>query len=87
MVIRPWLNLPTGGHGHVICMGNLWGVSSRENTPEETHKSSFIPYKQISGRNEWSMLSYYVINYEKFRKVMQRTEKEALIIKLPSLYS
>ncbi len=27
---------------------------------------------------EWSMLSYYVIYYEKFRKVMQRTEKVAL---------
>ncbi len=31
---------------------------------------------------EWPILSYYmyVIYYEKFRKVMQRTEKEALII-------
>ncbi len=28
---------------------------------------------------EWSMLSYYVIYYEKVRKIMQRTEKEALI--------
>ncbi len=27
---------------------------------------------------EWPMLSYYVIYYEKFRKVMLRTEKEAL---------
>ncbi len=27
---------------------------------------------------EWPMLSYYVIYYEKFGKVMQRTEKEAL---------
>ncbi len=27
---------------------------------------------------EWSMLSYYVISYEKFRKVMQQTEKVAL---------
>ncbi len=46
-VIRPWLNLLTGGHGHVICMGDLRGVLSRENTPEghtETHKSSFFPY-------------------------------------------
>ncbi len=23
-VIRSWLNLPTGGHGHVICMGVSW---------------------------------------------------------------
>ncbi len=29
---------------------------------------------------EWPMLSYYVIYYETFRKVMQRTEKEALTI-------
>ncbi len=27
---------------------------------------------------EWPMLSYYVIYYEKFRKVMQWTEKVAL---------
>ncbi len=26
MVFRPWLNLPTGGHGHVIYMDNLGGV-------------------------------------------------------------
>ncbi len=27
---------------------------------------------------EWPMLSYYVIYGEKFRKIMQRTEEEAL---------
>ncbi len=48
--------MATGGHGHVICMGNLRGGGdfSQENTPEshaETHKSSCFPYKQISGRN------------------------------------
>ncbi len=55
MVIRPRLNLPTGGHGCVICMGNLGEVFSHENTPEgrtETHKSSFFPYKQVSVRND-----------------------------------
>ncbi len=44
-------NIPTGGHGHVICIGNLGGVIfSQENTPEghtENHKSSFLPYKQV----------------------------------------
>ncbi len=43
-----------GGHGHLICMSNLGGVLSQENTPEghtETHKSSFFPHKQVSGRN------------------------------------
>ncbi len=60
MVIRSWQNLPTGDHGYVICMGNLGGDFSQENTPEghtETHKSSFFPpYKQVSWRNgdhEW----------------------------------
>ncbi len=46
--------MPPGGHGHVICMYNLSGVFSQENTPEghtETHKSLFIPYKQVSGIN------------------------------------
>ncbi len=55
MVIRPSQNLPTGSHGHVICMGNLRGVFSQENTPErriETHKSSIFPYKQVNGRND-----------------------------------
>ncbi len=28
---------------------------------------------------EWPMLSYYVIYYEKFRKIMKRTEKVPLI--------
>ncbi len=28
---------------------------------------------------EWPVPSYYVIYYEKFKKVMQRTEKVALI--------
>ncbi len=31
---------------------------------------------------EWPMLSYYVIYYEKFKKVIQRIEKEALITTL-----
>ncbi len=42
-----------------------------------------FPYKQVSGiygNHEWFKMtnaSYYVIYYERFRKVMQRTEKEA----------
>ncbi len=55
----------------------------------KTHKSSFSSYRQVSARNgesdiakindlEWPMLSYYVLYYEKFRKVMQQTEKVAL---------
>ncbi len=31
---------------------------------------------------KWPMLSYYVIYYEKFKKVMQWTEKEALKLKI-----
>ncbi len=65
-------------------MGNLGGVFSQENTPEgctETHKSRFFPYKQVSGRNgdhELLRMTNAFILCEKFRKVMQRTEKEAL---------
>ncbi len=54
-----------------------------ENTPEGhkgTHKCSFFTYKQVEkmvimNYLEWPMLSYYVIYYEKFRKIMQWTEK------------
>ncbi len=70
-VIKPWLNLPTGRHGHVIYIGNLGGVFfSHENTPEgstETHKSSFFPYKQVSGRNcdhEWLRITKAFILYD-----------------------
>ncbi len=55
-------------------MGDLVGVLSHEYTPEgctQTHKSSFCPYKQVSGKNgdhELPMLSNYVIDYEKFKK-------------------
>ncbi len=53
-VIRLWLKLPTGGHGHLICIGNLRGLFSLENAPEgctETHKNYLFLYKQVSGRN------------------------------------
>ncbi len=59
--------MPTDGHGHVICMGNLEGVYSHENTPEgrtETHKSSFFAYKQVSRRNgdhEWLRMTNALI--------------------------
>ncbi len=51
--------MPTGGHGHVVCIGNLGVFFSRTNTPEgctEIHKSACFLYKQVSGRNgdyEW----------------------------------
>ncbi len=61
---------------------------TQENTLEghtETHKSYFFAYKQVGdivimNYLEWPMLSYYVSYYEKFRKVMQWTEKEALML-------
>ncbi len=76
----PLLNLPIDDHGHMICMDNLGGFVSCENTLEcrtETYKSTFIPYKQVSGGNvmvitndiECPILSYYVIYYEKFQKM------------------
>ncbi len=33
----------------------------------------------IMNNLEWPMLSYYVIYYEKFKNIMQRTEKETLM--------
>ncbi len=59
MIIRPWLNLSTGVHGHVICIGILVGVFSREYTPKGITRSTkvfFFSYKHVSGRNgdhEW----------------------------------
>ncbi len=62
------------------------------NTPERrtgTHKTSLISYKQISGEMvimndfEWTLL-YIMIYYEKFRKIMQWTEKEALRVDILS---
>ncbi len=52
---------------------------------QETHKVHFFHIKKWVGEMvimndvEWPMISYCVIYYEKFRKVMQRTEKEALM--------
>ncbi len=43
------------------------------------HKKKQVGEIMIMNDIEWSMLSYYVIYYENFKKkVMQRTEKEAL---------
>ncbi len=59
--------MPTGGHGHVICMGDLGWVFSLENTSEghtETHKSSLFPYKQVNMRNgdhEWLRMTNTLI--------------------------
>ncbi len=58
-------------------MGNLAGICSHENTPEdhtETHKSSIFPYKQVSGRNgghEWLRMSNDFIVCELVRKVQK----------------
>ncbi len=68
-------------------MGNLGGVFSQENTPEghtEIHKSSFFPYKQVSGRNsdhEWLRMTNAFILCELIWNVQksQRTEKVALL--------
>ncbi len=42
--------MPTHGHGHMICMGNLEGVFSLENIPEgftDIHNSPCFHYKQV----------------------------------------
>ncbi len=62
--------MPTGGHGHMICMGNHKGGFSQENSPEgctETQTSSFSAYKQVSRRNddhEWPrMINAFILCY------------------------
>ncbi len=71
-VIMPWPSLPTGGHSHVIFMGDLGGVLS--------HLCYINKYIMLIMNDLW-FHSYYVIYYEKFRKVMQRTEKVATLYK------
>ncbi len=78
-VIKPWLKLPTGGHGHVICMGNLREVfffkKILQKVHTETHTSSFIPYKQVSGRNydhEWLRITNAFILCDLVWKVQKR---------------
>ncbi len=83
-VIRPWPNLPNDGNGHesdhrqmVICMGNLEGVVTQENTPEgrkESHKRSLFPYKQVSRRNgdhEWLRMTNVFILCDLIWKVQK----------------
>ncbi len=77
MVIRSWLHLPIGGHGHMICMGTQGGVCSCENTSDsrtEFHKSSLIPYKQVSvinGDNVWLRMTSVFILWDLLCKVQQ----------------
>ncbi len=56
----------------------IWGeFFSQENTPEghtETHKSSFFPHKQVSGRNsdhEWLRMTNAFILYDLVWKVQK----------------
>ncbi len=64
----------------MICLGNLKGVFSQENTTDghtETHKSSFCPYKQVSGRNgdhEWLRMTNAFILYDLVWKVQKGHE-------------
>ncbi len=81
-----WLNLPTGGHGCVICIGNLGRDFSQENTPDghtETHNTSFISISTSKWEKwlSWMTNAFILwIYFEKFRKVMKQTEKVALSI-------
>ncbi len=59
----------------------IWGSFSCENTPKgRTGIHKWVGEMVIMNDLEWPMLSYDVICYEKFWKIMQRTEKEALKI-------
>ncbi len=63
MVIRPWLNLPTGGHGHVICIGNLGMSFFSRKYSRSLHIDTPIfifAYKQVSeryGDHEWCRIT------------------------------
>ncbi len=46
------------------------------------HINKYVGEMVIMNNLEWAMLSYYVIYYDKFRKIMQWTEKEALNLSL-----
>ncbi len=76
-VIRPWPNLPTGGHCHVICMGNLEGVFFARKYFRRPHRDpqKFIfPYKQVSGRNndhEWLRMTNVFILCDLIWKVQK----------------
>ncbi len=80
-IIKPWLKLPTGCQGHVICMGNLGGVFFSRKAVHFFHINKLVREMVIMNDLEWPMLSYYVILYETFRTVIQGTEKVALIMK------
>ncbi len=71
----------TGGYGHVICKGKL-GEFFLAKIPQKAHIISIYTsgYSLVIGKHERPMLSYYVIYYEMLKKVMQQTEKEALIL-------
>ncbi len=62
-VIRPWLNLPTHGHGHVICIGNLGRVFSiKYSIRSHRDPQKFIFF--INGRNgdhEWLRMANTLI--------------------------
>ncbi len=70
----------------MICMGTLGGVFPHENTPEgctETHKSLFIPYKEVIGRNgdhEWLRMTNTFILCDLVWKVQKghATNREGL---------
>ncbi len=84
------LAMAKSAHGwswSVICMGNFFVFLARKySRRQHRYRQKFIFFlinKQVGelvimNDLELPMLSYYVIYYEKFKKVMWQTEKEAL---------
>ncbi len=56
-VIRPWLNLPTGGHGHVICMGvlDVWHSGCGNGLPQSSNSMRFISYGMHNIQSCWRL--------------------------------
>ncbi len=59
MVIRPWLNMPTSGHGHVIWMGvvDMIFPKCHVSVYKYTYSSSFVQSIQYVILIHWHLLS------------------------------
>ncbi len=71
----PWLNLPTGSHDHVICIGNLGRVFPFGNTPEghtEAHNTSIFSIKNDD--HEWFRMTNAFILCDLLWKVQKSHE-------------
>ncbi len=67
------------GGGEIFWGKKIQTATQRPRKVHFYHISKYVVEMGIMNDLEWPMFSYYVFCYEKFRKVMKRTEKEALM--------